>query len=108
VIHQLRVYEIFEDNQQAFHDRFEAHAIRIMESYGFDFVTIWEAQTEDRIEFVYLLEWPDEEAMTKAWSEFMADQEWKDIKRLTGAEHGRLVGEIQEKVLRRTTYSPSV
>lgn len=106
MIQQLRVYEIFEDNKKAFHDRFEEHAIRIMESYGFRFVAIWEARTKERTEFVYLLEWPDEETMASAWSEFMNDAEWKEIKKETGAEHGRLVGEIQEKVLRPTEYSP--
>jgi heme-degrading monooxygenase HmoA len=104
VIHQLRVYEIFEENKEAFHDRFEEHAIRIMESYGFDFVSIWEAKSDDRIEFVYLLEWPDEDTMTRAWERFMADQEWKDTKKISGAEHGRLVGEIQERVLHPTGY----
>ena len=107
MIHQLRIYEIFDDNKQAFHDRFEEHAIRIMESYGFRFLSLWESTSGDRTEFVYLLEWPDEETMARAWDRFMADQEWKDIKKVTGAEHGRLVGEIHEKVLRPTSYSTS-
>lgn len=81
--------------------------MRIMRSYGFHFLTLWESETEERTEFVYLLAWPDEEAMTKAWSDFMADQEWKDIKKVTGADHGQLVGEIQERVLIPTDYSPS-
>lgn len=105
MIHQLRIYEIFEDNKKAFHDRFEEHAIRIMESHGFNFVSTWESKTKDRTEFVYLLEWPDDETMTQAWEEFMADQEWKDIKKVTGAEHGQMVGDIEEKVLRPTGYS---
>jgi len=107
LIHQLRIYEIFDENKQAFHDRFEDHAIRIMDSYGFRFLSLWESRSDDRTEFVYLLEWPDEETMTRAWDRFMADQEWKDIKKVTGAEHGRLVGEIHEKVLRPTNYSTS-
>jgi hypothetical protein len=37
--------------------------------------------------------------MESAWSAFQADQEWKDIKKVTGAEHGPLVGEIREKIL---------
>ena len=107
LIHQLRIYEIFEENKRAFHDRFEKHAIRIMESHGFRFLSIWEAKTEERTEFVYLLEWPDGDTMTETWAKFMDDQEWKDIKKVTGAAHGRLVGEIQEKVLHPTGYGPS-
>ncbi len=107
MIHQLRIYEVFEENKKAFHDRFEEHAIRIMESHGFEFVAIWESKTEGHTEFVYLLQWPDEGTMTRTWERFMADQEWKDIKKVTGAEHGRLVGEIQEKVLHPTGYGPT-
>jgi hypothetical protein len=99
MIHQLRVYEIFEHNKTAFHDRFRDHAMRIMRTYGFDFVGQWETVADGRTKFVYLLAWPDQETMESAWSAFQADQEWKDIKKVTGAEHGPLVGEIREKIL---------
>jgi hypothetical protein len=36
MIHQLRVYEIFEDTKAAFHARFRDHAARIMRRHGFD------------------------------------------------------------------------
>lgn len=107
VVHQLRVYEIFEGNKQAFHDRFRDHAMRIMARYDFRIVAMWEAKSETRTEFVYLLEWPDRETMQDRWKRFMADAEWADIKRRTAAEHGRLVGEIQERVMQPTTYSPA-
>jgi heme-degrading monooxygenase HmoA len=107
-IHQLRIYEIFEHNKAAFHDRFRDHAARIMKMYGFTILAMWETKTSQRTEFVYLLAWKDEEMMLKAWSQFMADQEWKEIKRITSAQHGDLVGEIEERVLVLTDYSPSV
>ncbi len=100
MIHQLRIYEIFERNKQAFHERFRDHAARIMRKYGFEFVAMWEAQGEQRTEFVYLLAWPDEQAKTAAWARFMADEEWKEIKRVTGAKHGDLVGAIEDRLLR--------
>ncbi len=107
MIHQLRIYEIFEDTKAAFHRRFADHAERIMRKYGFQIVSMWEAQTAKRTEFVYLLEWPDVATKTKAWDAFMADEEWKEIKRVTGAAHGRLVGEIEDRILVRTDYSPA-
>ncbi len=107
MIHQLRIYEIFEHNKAAFHDRFRDHATRIMRSYGFDILAMWESQTSDRTEFVYLLAWPDEPAMRNAWASFMADEEWKEIKRVTCAQHGDLVGGIEDRVLRLTSYSAS-
>jgi hypothetical protein len=105
-VHQLRIYEIFDNNKQAFHDRFRDHAMRIMAKYDFNIVAMWEAKNGTRTEFVYLLEWPDESTMKDRWSKFMADQEWSDIKKETAAKHGKLVGEIQDRTLRLTAYSP--
>jgi heme-degrading monooxygenase HmoA len=108
MIHQLRIYEIFEHNKGAFHDRFRDHAARIMRSYGFQIVAMWEARTPERTEFVYLLAWPDETTKQAAWAKFMADAEWKEIKRVTGAKHGDLVGTIEDRTLVPTAYSPKL
>jgi len=106
MIHQLRIYEIFERNKPAFHARFRDHAARIMRTYGFDIVAMWESGRPERTEFVYLLAWPDEATKASAWARFMADEEWKEIKRVTGAQHGDLVGQIEDRVLRPVDYSP--
>jgi len=108
MIHQLRIYEIFEHNKAAFHDRFRDHAARIMRSYGFDIIAMWESKTNDRTEFVYLLAWPDEQTMLRAWGQFRADEEWKKIKKLTNTQHGDLVGVIEERMLVPTSYGPSI
>ena len=107
VIHQLRIYEIFDANKKSFHDRFRDHAMRIMAKYDFKIVATWESQKGNRTEFVYLLEWPDEAARTAAWSAFMADAEWSEIKRVTHAAHGLMVGEIEDRLLVQTDYSPA-
>jgi len=108
MIQQLRIYEIFENNKAAFHARFRDHAARIMRSrYGFRIVAMWETKFADRTEFVYLLEWPDEAAKTAAWAAFMADAEWSEIKRVTSAEHGVMVGQIEDRLLQPLDYSPS-
>jgi hypothetical protein len=36
MIHQLRIYEIFEANKDAFHARFRDHAARIIDAPGRD------------------------------------------------------------------------
>ena len=107
VIHQLRVYEIFENNKQAFHDRFRDHAMRIMAKYDFKIIAMWETQLNGRTEFVYLLQWPDEATLKDRWAKFMADKEWADIKKRTGAQHGQLVGEIEDRIITVTDYSPT-
>ena len=106
VIHQLRIYEIFDSNKKAFHDRFRDHAMRIMAKYDFKIVATWESKKDDRTEFVYLLEWPDKETMTDRWKKFLQDQEWIKIKKETGEINGPLVGEIQDRTLYLTDYSP--
>ena len=107
MIHQLRIYEIFDQNKKAFHDRFRDHASRIMRSYGFNILGTWETRLGDRTEFVYLLAWPDEETMRHAWDQFKSDEEWKKIKKDTNAKHGVLVGEIEDRTLTPTGYSPT-
>jgi NIPSNAP len=118
VIQQLRIYEIFENNKAAFHARFRDHAARIMATYGFRILAMWEAKTElkpgepksgePRTEFIYILEWPDEATKTAAWAAFMKDEEWAQIKRVTSAEHGTLVGGIEDRTMTLTAYSPAI
>ncbi len=79
-----------------------------MRSYGFDIIFMWEARMEHRTEFVYLLAWPDEQTMRHAWEQFMADEEWKEIKRVTRAQYGELVGRIEDRVLIPTKSGPSI
>ncbi|HEY6957436.1 MAG TPA: NIPSNAP family protein [Candidatus Limnocylindria bacterium] len=99
MIHQLRIYEIFERNKAAFHARFRDQCIPIMKRYGFEIVDMWEARSPERTEFVYLLAWPDVATKEAAWRAFRADEEWTEIKRVTAAKHGDLVGEIQDRTL---------
>ncbi|HEY0611174.1 MAG TPA: NIPSNAP family protein, partial [Chitinophaga sp.] len=58
-VQQLRIYEIFEHNKAAFHERFDNHAQRIMKKYGFNIIAMWETKTGTKTEFVYLLQWSD-------------------------------------------------
>ena len=106
VIHQLRIYEIFDSNKKAFHDRFRDHAMRIMAKYDFKIVATWEPKKDNRTEFVYLLEWPDKETMADRWQKFLRDPEWIKIKKETGEINGPLVGEIHDRTLYLTDYSP--
>jgi hypothetical protein len=55
MIHQLRIYEIFERNKAAFHARFRDHAARIMARHGFRIVATWETASTGRTEFAYIL-----------------------------------------------------
>jgi hypothetical protein len=104
-VYQLRIYEIFDRNKAAFHDRFRDHATCIMARHGFDIVSMWEARGESGPEFVYLLRWPNEDTVAERWAGFMADEEWSRIKEQTAAQHGALVGRIQSRVMHLALYS---
>jgi hypothetical protein len=78
-----------------------------MRRYGFDIVAMWESSVPEGLRFVYILNWPDVQTKETAWRRFLADVEWKDIKRVTSAEHGDLVGNVQDHVFVPTKYSPA-
>lgn len=106
-LHQLRIYEIDRGNRDAFHARFQDHALPIMKRHGFTVVDMWESDTGEKLEFVYVLAWPDEATMEASWKTFLADQEWIDVKRRTAGESGQLVHESQGQPLVRVVYSPA-
>jgi hypothetical protein len=107
-IHQLRVYEMVENNRDAFHRRFRDHALRIMKRHDFDVLATWESESDGRTEFVYLLQWPDQATKERRWADFMADEEWAAIKRQSVRElDGPIMGGIlEDKTLVPTGYSP--
>ena len=105
-LQQLRIYEIPRTNEGVFHDRFEDHALRIMTRHGFAVRSIWRSEQQDKVEFVYLLDWPDVRTMKAAWGAFMADEEWAAIKKETGARHGRFVDAISDRTLEPLPWSP--
>lgn len=104
-VHQLRIYEVPVENGGVFHARFRDHAARIMARHGFNIRAMWESRTADKLEFVYLLEWPDAETLKARWADFMADKEWSEIKRQTAARHGTFVENIEDRTLCLTDYS---
>ena len=106
-LHQLRMYEINRANKGAFHQRFQDHALRIMRRHGFSVVDMWESDTGEKLQFVYVLSWPDRQTMDARWKAFLADEEWIEIKRRTAAESGELVREANGQPLVRVSYSPA-
>lgn len=102
-VYQLRIYRLYDETRDYFHERFRDHAMRIMERHGFDIVSMWEARDDDRTEFIYVLRWPDEETMETRWAAFMADEEWAEIKRRSP---DNMVGGIEERTMWLTDYSP--
>ncbi len=108
MINQLRLYDVPPGNRGPFLDRFRDHAARLMRAQGFSILAMWTEDSEDRMRFVYLLAWRDEDEMTAQWAAFMANEEWAQIKRQTAAEHGDFVLGIEDIVLHPTAFSAAL
>lgn len=105
-LYQLRIYQLNEPSKARFHARFRDHALRIMKRHGFDVAATWEATHDGKPEFVYLLRWRDEAAAKAGWTAFRADEEWSRIKRETVSPEAPIMGDIEERTMVLTDYSP--
>lgn len=106
-VHQLRIYEVDPTKRVAFHERFRDHATRIMSAHGFRILAMWEARADDRLEFVYLLEWCDRHALDRGWAALMADESWSAIKQdVRAAVGGEPVLSVSDRVLEVVDYPP--
>ena len=106
-VFQLRIYEVSPDKRAQFHERFEKHALRIMQRYQFSPVALWESTSVTNFEFIYILQWPDLETMERQWKLFLADPEWIAIKQRMSTEIGEPVQRVTSRVLDSVTYSPT-
>ena len=105
-MYQLRIYEVNPEKRAPFHERFQNDAMRIMKKYGFNIVALWESITESKLEFIYILNWPDMETMERQWKAFLADHEWIDIKKKMDIDIGEPVLKATGRVLEAVEYSP--
>src|SRR3546814_19311116 len=77
-----------------------------MARHGFAVRSIWRSEHEGKVEFVYLLDWPDAATMQAAWAAFMAHPEWAATKKETGARHRRFVDAISDRPPQPVPFSP--
>ena len=107
MLYELREYTATPDGEPRLQRMVTEHMLGLFERHGLTLVGFWRHADEPR-RFVYLLAWPDDDAMRSSWEAFLADEEWRQIKRDTTAAHGDLVGEIDEMILVPTDFSPSI
>lgn len=104
-IYQMRVYELVGKNKAAFYERFYKYAVPIMRRYGFDIVEMWEVQSKQKTEFIYVLRWSSEMTMRQQWRRFRADPEWLAVVRDSKRKYGEVVSHIEERQMRSIVYS---
>jgi hypothetical protein len=82
MIHQLWIYEIFEDAKGAFHARSRDRASRLMRRHGFHIVCHVGGQNGQANRVRPPPEWPDGRTKASVWAAFMDDRQWAEIKPL--------------------------
>ncbi len=109
MINQLRLYHINPDLRDEFLTRFKDHAARIMqERYGFRIIAMWLTNEAKQLRFVYLLSWENLAAKEDAWTKFMTDKEWSDIKRQYHDRVGEPVLGIEDILLDAVDFSAPI
>jgi heme-degrading monooxygenase HmoA len=85
--------------------RFRNHTIGLFEKHGFHNVGYWTPATDSNDRLVYIVSFKSLEHREKAWSDFRADPEWKQV--VTDSEiNGPIVAEVISIILNPTDYSP--
>ena len=106
MIYELRSYWAAPGKADALHERFRSLTLGIFARHNMEVVGFWTPDDPERDgDIVYILAFPDSEAITRSWNDFRADAEWQAGKAASEA-NGSLVDRIESRVLTPTDYSP--
>jgi hypothetical protein len=107
VIYELRTYWAAPGKLERLHARFRTLTLGLFARHDMRVIAFWtpEPSTDDSGDLVYLLAFPDQAALTAAWSAFRADPEWQTGKAASEVE-GPLVTKLTSTILQPTDYSP--
>ena len=75
-LYELREYRAVAGRGEQVAERLLARAIPAFARHGFTVASLWR-DTDDPDRLVYVLEWPDREAMRRGWEAFSADPDWR-------------------------------
>jgi hypothetical protein len=100
---EIRTYIAAPGKLEELHARFRNHTKHGMEVVGFWGPTDKEKGSENTL--VYVLAFPNRQALDKAWQAFRADPEWQKA-RAESEKNGRLTEKVESVILGATDYSP--
>ncbi|MCC6153501.1 MAG: NIPSNAP family protein [Candidatus Hydrogenedentes bacterium] len=105
--YELRIYHAAPGKLDALNARFKEHSCALLEKHGFTNVGYWvPVDNKDNL-LIYVISSPSREAHDKAWKEFAADPEWKEVVKTTEA-NGKLATKVDSIYLTATDFSPEV
>lgn len=107
MIYELRTYWAAPGKQEALHQRFRGLTLGLFDRHNMQVVGFWTPSpaTEQTGDLVYILAFPDQEALTKAWDAFRADPDWQAGKAASETQ-GPLATKLSSVILQPTDYSP--
>jgi hypothetical protein len=107
MIYELRTYWAAPNKQDALHTRFRNLTLPLFARHQMQVVGFWTPVpvTVDSGDLVYILAFPDEDALRHAWDAFRADPEWQAGKAASEMD-GPLLDKLTSTVLQPTAYSP--
>ena len=107
MIYELRTYWAAPGKIDALHTRFRDLTLKIFARHQMEVVGFWTPQpaTEQTGDLIYILRFPDEDAMRAAWAAMRADDEWISGRAAREVD-GKLVTHLTSQVLHPTAYSP--
>jgi hypothetical protein len=106
-VYELRTYYASPDKLDAVNARFRDHTCKLFEKHGITNVGYWTPIDNKENQLIYIVSFPSEKAREQSWKEFMADPGWQKVWKESEA-NGKLVKEIDRKVLIATDYSPAI
>ena len=106
MLYELRTYVIPAGRMDDILERFRTVTFRLFEKYDMEVVGFWTTDNPDEhYALVYLMRYPDHEAMERSWAAFRADPEWLAARKRTEAR-GPIVDEVVSQNLIPTSFSP--
>jgi hypothetical protein len=104
---ELRTYHAATNKLDALNARFRDHTLKIFEKHGMTSIGYWIPVDNTNNVLIYMLAFPSADARAKAWKEFGADPEWKEVAKASEA-NGRLVTKVDSILMNATDFSPAI
>jgi hypothetical protein len=108
VIYEIREYTTVPGRMPALVKRFSDHTLGIFAKHGMEvaFLSLTELGANSNNELVYVMKFDSYEDMATKWAAFMADPEWREIRRASEAD-GPIVATISRRVLNPAPFAAS-
>ena len=105
-VYELRTYVAAEGKLEALHARFRDHTMKIFAKHHMKVVGFYgpvdkEKGSENTL--IYILEFPNRDAMKTAWDAFRKDPEWVAAAKASEV-NGKLTAKVESVVMKATDY----